>query len=108
MLTDEDVSVLADRILRKALEGHGYDCVEVRSGADVDDAPSLFVNAILVTGVPVVRGDVINSAAAALRNELLKNGEIRFPYLSLVHPDDEFPVDASPNSGSDRTERTNG
>ena len=106
MLTDEAICSIADRVLSRALGGSGYDRVTVRSGTDVNDEPALLIDAMLKEKAPVVKGEVTNSALAELRKTLLQNGEDRFPYLRLVHPDDVYVEGAGPSGA--RPRRANG
>ena len=103
MLTDQKIEKLAAGVLRLALQGYGYHHVNVHSGPDYDDTPAVFIDVVLQEHTPAVRGDVINSAATSLRRELLKYDELRFPYLSLVHPD-EANGDEEPQSQSTRSD----
>ncbi|MBV9290460.1 MAG: hypothetical protein JO288_22025 [Hyphomicrobiales bacterium] len=108
MLTEQAVSSIADRVLRDALRDHGYQRVVVHSGRNHEDEPALFIEAVLKDNIPVVRGEVINSAHAALREALLQNDELRFPFLWLVHPDDVYAADSAPKRTSGRTRRADG
>ena len=108
MLTEQAVGAIADGVLRDALRDHGYQRVVVRSGVNHADEPALFVDAVLKDGVPVVPGEAINSALAALRQALLQNDEVRFPYLSLVHPDDVYAADSTPERTRGRARRADG
>jgi hypothetical protein len=108
MLNEEAIGDIADQVLREALRENGYERVVVQSGADHDDEPALFVEAMLRENVPVVRGEVINSALASLRAALLQNDEDRFPFLRLVHPDDVYPEGSTPAGICGRTRRAHG
>lgn len=108
MLTDESVAAVADKVLRQTLRRSGYQRVVVRSGADHDDEPALFVEAILQENIPAVDGETINSALFALRAALLESDEARFPYLRLVHPDDVYAEDSTPKGTSGRARRAHG
>src|ERR1700677_3215952 len=108
MLSDQEVTRLADKLLSEALCGQGYERVTVRSGVDHDDEPALFVDAILKENTDVIAGEAFASAIGALRNALLQRDEIRFPYLLFVHPDDKYPDDPASESGSEGTQRSDG
>ena len=108
ILTEQAVGAIADRVLREALRNHGYQRVVVHSGVDHSDEPALFVKAMLKDNIPVVRGEVINSALAALREALLQNDEVRFPYLRLVRPDDVYAEDSQLKRTRGRARRADG
>jgi hypothetical protein len=80
---------LIDSILRETLGPHGFDHAEVKVGYDHDDEEALFIDAILKPNSPLVEADAYSGALGALSDALLKNGDRRFPYLSLHHPDAE-------------------
>jgi hypothetical protein len=88
-MTEDEIRSLADRVLRETLGAYGYESVEVISAPDHDEAPALFVRAILKPGSAMVRGEFFAAAHAALSQALLERGETRFPYLRMWHPDDE-------------------
>jgi hypothetical protein len=108
MLSDKEVTRLADKVLGEALHGKGYERVIVRSGRDHDDEPALFVEAILKENTDVITGQTSASALGALRNALLQRDEIRFPYLLFVHPDDKYPDDPASEDGPEGTRQSDG
>ena len=97
MLTIEEISRLADKVLGDALRGDGYNRVSVRADVDHEDVPALFIEAILKEKTPAVSGEVYSKALSVLRDALLERDEARFPYLRLVHPDDAYADE--PNAG---------
>ena len=108
MLTDATVGDIADGILRDTLRGNGYKEVTVHSGLDHDGDPALFIDAVLEKDVPAVRGEIINSALASLREALLERDEGRFPYLRLVHPDDVSAAEVKDSGPHGRPRRSHG
>jgi hypothetical protein len=92
-MTDDEVRRLADDTLRKALAQPGYEKIDVRSGFDSDGDPALFVDVWLAPETPIVDASVYADAIVALRASLARRGESRFPYLLMIHPDDDEPLD---------------
>lgn len=87
-MTEDEIRIEADKVLRDALQRAGYDYVEVKTGLDQDEAPALYVTAVLKPKSSVVDGRTFSAALTALSDALLARGESRFPYLRLHHPDD--------------------
>ena len=85
----EPPKALIEDVLRETLGAHGFDHAEVKVDWDHDGDEALFIDAILKPKSPLVEGETYSGALGALSNALLKNGELRFPYLSLHHPDAE-------------------
>ena len=87
-MTQEEIRVEADKVLRRELQRAGYDRVVVSEGFDHHDDPALYIKAVLKPKSPEVDGRTFSAALTALSDLLLAHGEKRFPYLSLEHPDD--------------------
>jgi len=85
----EPPKALIEDVLRETLGTHGFDHAEIKVDSDHDGDEALFIDAILKPKSPLVEGETYSGALGALSNALLKNGELRFPYLRLHHPDDE-------------------
>ena len=80
---------LIDDVLRETLGAHGFDHAETKVDWDHDGEEALFIDAILKPNSPLVKAEAYSGALGALSDALLKNGDRRFPYLRLHHPDDE-------------------
>jgi len=85
----ENLSSMIEDVLRKTLGPYGFDHVEIREDVDHADEPALFIDAWLKPNAPFISGKVSSKAHGALSDALLKQGERRFPYLFIRHPDDE-------------------
>ncbi len=85
----EVLTNVVDDVLRKTLGAYGYDHADVKPGEDHDGEPALFIDAVLKPNSKLVEAEIYSEAHRALSDVLLKNGERRFPYLYLRHPDDE-------------------
>jgi hypothetical protein len=80
---------MIDTVLRQKLGPYGYDFAKVRPELDHDGEESLFIEAVLKPKSGFISADVSGDAHRALSDTLLKNGDRRFPYLFIRHPDDE-------------------
>lgn len=99
-MTEEEVGLLADAILRDKLKSAGYDNVTVRFDEDNDGDPAIYLDANLAPDTPVVDAKIFIEAFEKLRAELIDKGELRFPYLYTKHPDDldSYDLDAPPGA----------
>jgi hypothetical protein len=87
-MTDVLTDLIED-VLRKKLGPHGFDHVEVKEDLDHDGEPALFIYAFLKPKTPLIEAKIYGDAHKALSDALLRQGDRRFPYLFLRHPDDE-------------------
>jgi len=108
MLSEREIEQIADGVLKQALAGYGYESVVVRSGVNVEDEPALFVDAILQEGIPSLPGRVVGTAGVALRRELLRRDEPRFPYLRMFRPDDTYADEESKRERLAQVRRSHG
>ena len=88
-LTDDEVRRIAGVVLEAQLGPERFDHAEARSGLDHDGQAAIFVTAVMQEGSDVIPGDTFSQAYEALDNELLRNGERRFPYFELKWIGDE-------------------
>lgn len=93
-MTREEITVIADEVLRAALGPSGFEGAEVRADVDQDGERALMITARLRAGARLSDGEVAVNALTALRNELLARGEERFPYLRFDVEGEEAAVDA--------------
>lgn len=93
MLTLEQITDIADQVLRSTLGGSGYDKVEVRTGLDHEGEPSLFLTAHFKPAAGVTNAKLALDARVALWTALRERNDERFPYIRFVYPDDLSPVD---------------
>jgi hypothetical protein len=80
---------LIEDVLRQELGPHGLDHVEVKADEDHAGDPALFITAVLKPNTQLIGAKIYSDAHKALNDALLNEGERRFPYLFLRHPDDE-------------------
>jgi hypothetical protein len=80
---------LIEDVLRKELSPHGLDYVRVKVDEDHDGEPALFIDAFLKPNTQLIEAKIYDEAHKALSDALLRQGDFRFPYLFLRHPDDE-------------------
>lgn len=99
-MTDDEVGLVADAVLRETLGSLGFKRVLVRSGFDHDGDPALFIRAHFEPGSRPTGGNTLGAALSALHDALLERGEARFPYLSHYYPDDEFPENVTPEAAA--------
>lgn len=92
-MTENEVGRIVDEALRRVLGPLGYQHVLVRSGADDDGDPALFLDAVLAPKASIVGGVKFGEAIRAIREGLLLQGDTRLPYLLISHPDDIYPED---------------
>jgi hypothetical protein len=92
-MKEDEVGQIVDQALRGVLGPLGYQNVVVRSGADDDGDPALFLDALFAPNASIVRGAKFGEALQVVRRALLRHGETRIPYLLITHPDDEYPED---------------
>lgn len=90
-MTDDEVVTMTRQALRESMGALAPEEIYVRSGYDYDDVPVLFIDAFLAPNTPLLSGEVSNGALWAVRSALVKRAELRFPHLSLRHPDDIYP-----------------
>jgi hypothetical protein len=95
-MNDAQIQAVADKVLRDAFGAFGYERAEVRFGFDQDDEPAIYVEALLRADTPPPSSKILTDAHLALREALLAEGEIRFPYFNTLRPDDEFAEDEGP------------
>lgn len=90
----DDVRILTETTLSALLGAHGFDHVHVVAGQDGDDEDALFITAKYKAGSSLPSGSELNRTLAALRSELQKSGEDRFPYLTHRLEGEETQYDA--------------
>jgi hypothetical protein len=98
-MTEEQIVRLADTVLRDKLKTVGYESVAVRLEDDNDGDPAIYIDANLAPDTPLVDPKIYMDALSTLRDELIYNGERRFPYLYTKHPDDLYAYDVDPQPG---------
>lgn len=91
-LNDADVRAIVDRILGDRWRSIGYDHSEVVSEDDVYGEPALTVTAWLKDGAPSIPVDLYSHTLLDLRGAIRAEGEQRYAYLRLRHPDDQLDV----------------
>jgi hypothetical protein len=89
MAMTEALTNLIEDILRKELGPHGLDYVTVTAAEDHAGEPALFIDAFLKPNTQLIEAKIYGKAHKALSDALLSQGDGRFPYLFLRHPDDE-------------------
>lgn len=80
-MTDEQIALLAERVLRPRLGPLGMERIAASSGYDHDGDPVVFVEAHYRIGSPVPEGSTMLAAVGALHQALLAEGEERLPFL---------------------------
>lgn len=94
-MTDDEIRILTQSALVKAMGTEAPTEIIVKSGFDHDGDAALFIDAILAPKAGLVPGEKSNSAIWSVRSSLVEKGELRFPYLNLKHPDDVYPDDST-------------
>ena len=80
---------LIEGVLRDKLGSHGLDYVTVTAAEDHAGEAALFIDAYLKPSTQRVEAKIYDEAHKALSDALLSQGDARFPYFFLRHPDDE-------------------
>ena len=93
MMREDDVRVLADRVLGPILGPVGYMGADIEAGRDHDGDDSLFIIAHFRAGSEVASGKTYGDAHVAIRDALVERGEQRFPYFKYDYPDDDRDFD---------------
>ncbi|MCJ2078299.1 hypothetical protein MKK70_17525 [Methylobacterium sp. E-041] len=88
-MTEQELTTLANDILRDVLAPHGFEHADMIAGSDHDGEPSLVVIAHFKSDAGVTDGAVSTKALSRLRQGLLDRGETRFPYIRYDYPGDE-------------------
>ena len=93
MLTNAEITGIADEVLRATLGPSGFERAQVMDDVDQDGEPALMVTARFKAGAHLDNGEVVVNALSALRDKLLARGEERFPYLRFNVEGEEPAVD---------------
>ncbi|KAA5601847.1 hypothetical protein [Blastochloris sulfoviridis] len=87
-MTNAPLDLIED-VLRRTLGPYGFDHAEVQVKEDHAGEEAIFINAILKPNSDLVGGAAATAADAALYDALLAQGDKRFAYIFIRHPDDE-------------------
>ena len=87
-MTEDDVRLLADKILMPILGPAGFTTSAVTAHADHDGEDSLFVVVHFSPDAEVASGRAYLDAQVAMADALFNRGENRFPYLEYDYPQD--------------------
>jgi hypothetical protein len=93
MLTNQEITGIADEVLRATLGSSGFEHAQVMDDVDQDGELALMVTARFKAGARL-DGEVVLNALSSLRDGLLARGEGRFPYLRFNVEGEEPAVDA--------------
>jgi hypothetical protein len=94
MLTNQEITGIADEVLRATLGPSGFECAHVMDDVDQDGESALMVVTRFKAGARL-DGEIVVNAMSSLRDELLARGEERFPYLRFNVEGEEPAVDAN-------------
>ncbi|MEH3145537.1 MAG: hypothetical protein PGN34_09330 [Methylobacterium frigidaeris] len=94
MMSDADVTLLADRVLSQVLAGAGFETAHAEARPNHEGEEALFITVRFRPGAGVTSGSVSADAMVTLRDALQSRGDQRFPYLLYDYPDDEPPFEA--------------
>lgn len=87
-MTDEEVSKIISKVLRREFKDLGFRSAVVTSDADFDGSPIIRATARLEGGR--APADRLAKALHDIRSELVRKGDNRFVFLSSAQPKDEF------------------
>lgn len=88
VMTDDQITEIVTKVLRREFKGLGLERVLVNSEEDFDGDSIIRVNAKLKDGT--APADRLAKALHDIRSELIDRGEDRFVFLSSAQPDVEF------------------
>jgi hypothetical protein len=87
-MNDTEIKDLIEPVLHAALENHGFESAEVRSGLDHDGDPVLFIKLRFGPPAHMLSGAEANNVLALTGRLLVQHGEERFPHMDYSFPAD--------------------
>ncbi len=92
-MTEDDVRMLAERVLKPMLAPVGFVSSDVEAKPDQSGDDALYVTVHFAAGSPIASGKILIDAGVALHDALTTEGDPRFPYFRYDYPDDPAPFD---------------